>query len=455
MKLLEAIKVGNRILNNSMVMAPMTRSRANIDGLVGDSTKLYYTQRSSAGLIISEAINISKQATGSPLTPGIYTSEQIESWKKVTQSVHENGGVIYAQLWHTGRVGHSLVKNGVLPVAPSAIKIEGQQHFTMEGQKDYETPKELGIEEIKNIIQDFRQASINAIDAGFDGVELHSAFGYLPNQFLAESSNQRTDQYGGNIENRNRFVLEIIQEMIDAIGENKVAIRISPTSTYNSIIHQNPVEQFTLLINELNKMSLAYIHIMNVPFPADKFPHYPTNSVETFGKLTQHIVIANCGYTKETGEAELEKGIAKLISYGTLFLANPDLPKRFELNIELNQPDRPTMYGGQDQGYIDYPFFKMDASENEKMEYRIQVILTLDMDNIPGNFQEILIHEKEVVAQWKSEGFLEHLFLRKLKNGAVLIFKNIDEEKAKELMEKLPLYQLKKGVEYLTLIKQF
>jgi N-ethylmaleimide reductase len=356
MKLLETIKVGNNTLKNSMVMAPMTRSRANINGIVGDSTVLYYMQRASAGLIISEAINISKQAIGSPLTPGIYSQEQISAWKKVTQAVHEKGGVIYAQLWHTGRVGHSLVKNGELPVAPSAIAIEGQQHFTMEGMKDYENPRELSTEEVKIIVQEYKQAAINAMEAGFDGVELHSAFGYLPNQFLAESANQRTDQYGGNNENRNRFVVEIMQEMVKAIGADKVAIRLSPTSTYNNIIHQNPIEQFTILINELNKLPLSYIHIMNVPFPADKFPQYPTNAVETFGKLTQHTVIANCGYTKETGEAELEKGIAKLISFGALFLANPDLPKRFELNAALNEPDRATMYGGKDEGYIDYPF---------------------------------------------------------------------------------------------------
>lgn len=356
MKLLDSVKIGNNLLKNSMAMAPMTRSRANFDGVVGSSTVLYYTQRVSAGLIISEAINISKQAIGSPLTPGIYTAEQIATWKNVTKAVHEKGGVIYAQLWHTGRVGHSLVKNGELPVAPSDIAIQGQQHFTMEGMKDYETPRALTLEEIKQIIQDYKQAATNAIEAGFDGVELHSAFGYLPNQFLADSANQRTDQYGGNIENRNRFVVEIMQEMVNAIGSDKVAIRISPTSLYNNISHNNPIEQFTALINELNIMPLAYIHIMNVPFPADKFPHYPTNSIETFGKLTHHSIIANCGYTRETGEAELEKGIAKLISYGALFLANPDLPKRFELNAELNQPDRATMYGGQDKGYIDYPF---------------------------------------------------------------------------------------------------
>ena len=359
MKLLDSIKLGNKFLKNRMAMAPMTRSRADINGVVGNSTVLYYMQRASAGLIISEAINISKSAKGSPFTPGLYSQEQIEAWKKVTNAVHDKGGVIYAQLWHTGRVGHSLVKDGEVPVAPSAIGIKEQQHFTMAGMKDYETPQELTIEEIEQIIQDYKQAAINALEAGFDGVELHAAFGYLPNQFLAESSNLRTDIYGGNHENRNRFVLEVMQAMVDAIGTDKVAIRLSPTSTYNNIEHQNPVEQFTLLINELNKMPLAYIHIMNVPFPTEKFPQYPANSVETFGKLTHHTIIANCGYSKETGEAELEKGIAKLISYGTLFLANPDLPKRFELNAELNQPDNATMYGGQDKGYIDYPFLNI------------------------------------------------------------------------------------------------
>lgn len=356
MKLLESIKLGSLQLKNRMAMAPMTRSRADLKGNVGESTVLYYTQRASAGLIISEAINISKQAAGSPLTPGIYTQEQIESWKKVTAAVHQNDGVIYAQLWHTGRVGHSLVKDGELPVAPSAIAIEGQQHFTMQGMKDYEIPRALEISDIEEIIQTYKQAAINAIEAGFDGVELHAAFGYLPNQFLSDSANHRTDQYGGSHENRNRFVVEILKEMVSAIGANKVAVRISPSSTYNSIQHENPIEQFHLLVNEFNQLPLSYVHIMNVPFPVDQLPHYPLNSVEEFGKSSVHPIIANCGYTKETGEAELNKGIAKLISYGTLFLANPDLPKRFEIGAELNDVDRSTMYGGQDQGYIDYTF---------------------------------------------------------------------------------------------------
>ena len=355
MRLLQKTKIGNVILQNSMAMAPMTRSRADLNGVVSDLTVLYYTQRASAGLLITEGINISAQAIGSPFTPGIYNQEQIGAWKKVTKAVHEKGGKIFAQLWHTGRVGHSVDKGGVLPVAPSAIAIQGQQHFTSQGPKDYETPRALETAEIKQIVQDYKQAALNAIEAGFDGVELHAAFGYLPNQFLVESSNQRVDEYGGSIENRSRFVVEVMQAIIAAIGEAKVGIKLSPSSPYNSIIDSNPTTLYTHLIAELDKMSLAYIQLMNAMLPADKLPQYPRNVIETFGTLTKHLVMANGGYTRETGEQELEKGIAKIISYATLFLANPDLPKRFELNANLNQPDRATMYGGGEKGYTDYP----------------------------------------------------------------------------------------------------
>ncbi|SKB79401.1 alkene reductase [Dyadobacter psychrophilus] len=356
MNLLSEIKLGNNVLKNRMAMAPMTRSRASNDGVVNALTVLYYTQRASAGLIVTEGINISEQAKGSPATPGIFTKTQIDAWKKVTEAVHQNGSVIYAQLWHTGRVGHTSVRNGALPVAPSALAIEGQQHFTGKGMVDYETPVALSYEEIKQVIQDYRQAAVNAMEAGFDGVELHAAFGYLPNQFLAESANQRTDDYGGSVENRNRFTLEVMQALVDAVGADKAGIKLSPAIPYNNITHQEPIPQFTALIEGLDEMPLAYIHFMNAGFPVEKFPHYPQNILETFGKLTRHTVIGNMGYTRESGEEELEKGIAKMISYGVLFLANPDLPKRFELNAELNEADRNTMYGGDEHGYTDYPF---------------------------------------------------------------------------------------------------
>jgi N-ethylmaleimide reductase len=355
MDLLNQIQIGELTLQNKLAMAPMTRSRASISGVVNDLTVLYYTQRAGAGLIISEGINISEQAIGSPFTPGIYNDEQISAWKNVTNAVHKKGGRIIAQLWHTGRVGHSMEKGGNLPVAPSAIPILGQQHYTSQGPKEYETPRELANSEIIQVIQDYRQAAINAMNAGFDGIELHAAFGYLPNQFLAESSNQRNDEYGGSIQNRTRFVLEVMQSMIEAIGENKVGIKLSPSNPYNSIIDSNPTALYNHLIKELDKMPLMYIHLMNAIFPTDNLPQYPRNVVDTFGTITKHFIIANGGYTKKTAEQELEKGITKMISFGALFLANPDLPMRFELNSELNPVDRSTFYGGGEKGYTDYP----------------------------------------------------------------------------------------------------
>lgn len=355
MKLLQEFNIGTIHLTNRMAMAPMTRSRADINGVVSELTVNYYRQRASAGLLISEGINISAQAQGSPFTPGIYTQEQVDAWKKVTAAVHEKGGKIVAQLWHTGRVGHSVDKGGELPVAPSAIAIQGQQHFTSQGPKDYETPRALNTAEVQQVVQDYKQAAINAMEAGFDGVELHAAFGYLPNQFLVESANQRNDQYGGSMENRCRFVLEVMQSMVDGIGADKVAIKLSPSIPYNSIIDSNPTALFTHLINSLNEMPLSYIHLMNALFPTDQLPQYPRNVMEIFGTLSTHPVMANGGYNRETGEQELEKGIADMISYGALFIANPDLPKRFELNAELNEPDRNSFYGGGEKGYTDYP----------------------------------------------------------------------------------------------------
>ena len=359
MKLLEPIKLGGYTLKNRMVMSAMTRSRANANGVVGNLTGTYYTQRASAGLIISEGINISEQALGSPFTPGLYTQEQVETWKTVTQSVHDRGGKIYAQLWHTGRLGHSADRNGVLPVAPSAIAITGMQHFTSQGLKDFETPHELTVTEIKQIVEDYAQAAKNAVEAGFDGVELHAANGYLPNQFLADSANQRTDKYGGNIENRSRFILEVIQALINTVGGDKVGIKISPLHPYAGIVHSDPIADFTYLFNELNRMDIAFVELMkrNPMFPA--LPQYPKDDeIELFGKLSKHTLIANTGYNRDTAEAELQKGIATLVSFGAAFLANPDLPKRFELNAELNQADRNTMFGGNEKGYTDYPFLK-------------------------------------------------------------------------------------------------
>lgn len=357
MKLLEKTQLADLTLKNKMAMSAMTRSRADHNGIVGDFTVQYYTQRVSAGLIFTEAIRISEEATVSPLTPGIYTSEQIQAWKKVTKSVHDHVGLIIAQLWHTGRAGHSIDRNGKLPIAPSALPILGIQHFTSQGLKDYETPKEITLDEIRQTIKDYGQAAKNAIQAGFDGVELHAANGYLPSQFLAESANQRTDEYGGSISNKARFVLEVMQELIRAVGGDKVGIKISPFHPYGYMVLDNPVGTYTYLVEQLNKLNFKYVELMkrNPYFPSPA--HYPADDeIELFGSMIQQTVIANAGYDKASGEAELEKGIANLISFGTLFLANPDLPKRFENDAAFNEPDRATMFGGGEQGYIDYPF---------------------------------------------------------------------------------------------------
>lgn len=358
MKLLIEEKLGAQTLKNRMVMSAMTRNRANSQGVVGDITVEYYSQRAGAGMILTEAINISEDALGSPLTPGLFSQEQIDAWKKVTETVHEKGGVIYAQLWHTGRVGHSVDRNGKLSGAPSAIAIEGMQHFTSQGMKDYETPRELSLEEIKQTIADYKQAAINAIEAGFDGVQLHAANGYLPNQFLADSSNQRTDEYGASIENKSRFILEVMQELIDAVGGDKVGIKISPLHPYGGIVFNDPVATYSYLIGELNKLDFSFVELMKKSPMFPLLGHYPKeDEIELFGSLVKHQLIANTAYSKESGEEEIEKGIASLISFGSLFLANPDLPKRFELDAQLNLPDRSTMFGGGEKGYIDYPFF--------------------------------------------------------------------------------------------------
>lgn len=356
-RLLEEFQLGTYKLKNRMVMAAMTRSRATTEGVPTELMAQYYSQRASAGLIISEAINISKDAIGSPLTPGIYTDEQLDGWRKITKAVHDKGGIIYAQLWHTGRIAHSVERNGVLPVAPSAIKIEGMQHFTHEGMKDYEIPRALTTDEIKQTIKDYAQAAKNAIAVGFDGVELHTANGYLPQEFLADSSNLRTDEYGGSIENKSRFILETMKALIEAVGGDKVGIKISPLHPYASIRFNDPIATYTYLIGELNKLDFQFVELMKRSPMFPLLEGYPTtDEIELFGKLINKPLIAGTAYTNETGQEELKKGTAQLIAFGTLFLANPDLPTRFSVGASLNEPERSTMFGGGEHGYVDYPF---------------------------------------------------------------------------------------------------
>jgi N-ethylmaleimide reductase len=357
MKILAKTKIGNLELKNKMVMAPMTRSRTDELGVVPEVTALYYGQRAGAGLIISEAINISEQAIGLPYTPGIYTKHQIEAWKKVTDAVHKEDGKIFAQLWHTGRAGHSLNRDGELPVSASPIAIEGLEIFTPEGKKPYEVPRALSTEEVKQVIQDYKRAAQNAMEAGFDGVELQGGFGFLPNQFLSESSNTRIDEYGGSLENRSRFIIEVMQELINVVGDDRAGIKLSPSNTYHSMLESDPIAVYQYLFEQLNKLPIAYFHLMQPLFPADNLPHYAKDVLETYGKMVKKHIIINGGYDRETAETEIESDRAQFVSFGSLFLSNPDLPKRFALNAYLNEPDKATMYGGDHEGYTDYPFF--------------------------------------------------------------------------------------------------
>jgi len=354
-KLFEHIDIGQSHCRNRIVMAPMTRSRADSHGIPGELAPLYYRQRASAGLIISEGINISLDAVGSPLTPGLFNNAQVDAWKRVTTAVHDEGGVIFAQLWHTGRVGHSQVRDGCLPVAPSAVPILGQQHFTSKGMLDYEVPRALKLDEVRATILDYRRAAERAQQAGFDGVELHGAFGYLPNQFLVDGVNHRDDEYGGSIENRCRFVLETMQALIDVWGNTRVGIKLSPVIPFNGMIDSDPKALYAHLLQEMSKLPLAYVHLMNALFPLDDFPHWPQDVLGTFRPYIDSLVIANGGYDAQKAEAELVSGRADMISFGNLFIANPDLPARIKLGAPLMEADRATMYGGSAHGYTDYP----------------------------------------------------------------------------------------------------
>jgi N-ethylmaleimide reductase len=365
-KLSTSIRLGRLQLANRVVMAPMTRSRADANGLVGELTARYYVQRATAGLLITEATNVSPDAVGSPLTPGIWSDAQVEAWRSVTRAVHAAGGTIVMQLWHTGRVGHSDVRGGRLPVAPSAIAIEGQRHFTASGPKDYEVPHALTTDEVRATIDDFEKGARNAKAAGFDGVELHAAFGYLPHQFLVDASNQRTDQYGGSVENRARFVLEVMDRLVRVWGEGRVGVRLSPTLAYNGMVDSDPRATFSYVIDRLSALPLAYLHLMRATPDAERFPHWPKDTVATFGPLFRGSLIVNGGYDRDSAEAVIEAGAAHAVSFGAPFVSNPDLVRRLETGAPLAAGDRSTFYGGGEKGYVDYPALAQDTSPPAK-----------------------------------------------------------------------------------------
>jgi N-ethylmaleimide reductase len=342
-------------LANRMVMAPMTRSRAGEGNVPTALMAKYYRQRSSAGLIISEGTQISQQGIGYPWTPGIHTNEQVEGWKKVTNAVHEEDGKIFAQIWHVGRVSHPRYHDGNPPVAPSAVKPEGQI-FTADGMMDLVTPRALETDEIPGIVEDYAQAAQNAIKAGFDGVEIHGANGYLIDQFLKDGTNKRSDKYGGGLKNRIRFPIEVIEAVVKAIGADKTGIRLSPAGRNQGISDSNPKETFGHLLEQLNEFNLAYVHLMEPMNDVSNLENYPSEVTNYFREIYNGTIITNVAYDQQSGNDAIEDGIAELVAYGRPFIANPDLPARFAANAELNEPDKSTFYGGDEKGYTDYPF---------------------------------------------------------------------------------------------------
>ncbi|MBW4450877.1 MAG: alkene reductase [Spirirestis rafaelensis WJT71-NPBG6] len=351
------IQLGDYTLPNRMVMAPMTRLRA-IESIPNSLMATYYTQRVSAGLIVTECTMVSPLSLGYMNCPGIYTEEQVAGWRLVTDAVHEKGGRIFLQLWHSGRVSHPSLLDGQLPVAPSAIAGVGELH-TSAGKVSLETPRALETHEIPEIVEQFRLGAENAKAAGFDGVELHGAFGYLIDQFLQDGSNQRTDEYGGSIEKRSRFMLEVVQAVASVWGANRVGIKLSPSNTFYGMHDSNSKETFTYAINALNSFGLAYLHLME-PNEVDLKTRDVMNPVTPyFRQIFKGTLITNGGYDNLKGDRILAKGDADLVSFGKLFLANPDLPKRFQENAQLNTPDPKTFYAPDAKGYTDYPLLEL------------------------------------------------------------------------------------------------
>lgn len=353
MDLFSPIKIGNYRLKNRIFMAPMTRCRSVLDNAANDMMARYYAQRASAGLIITEATQISMLGIGYPYTPGIHTADQVEGWKKVTKAVHEKGGTIFLQLWHVGRISHPAYHYGELPVAPSAIKPAGSI-YTYEGMKEFVTPHALTLDEIKTIVKEYVKGAKNAMEAGFDGVEIHGGNGYLIDQFLRDGTNHREDVYGGSVENRARFLCEIIEGITSAIGSDKTGLRLSPSGTFNDMKDSDPEKHFSYICDKLNAFDLAYLHIIDA---LEGDIRHGANVVElsVLRNAYKGVLIANGAYTLERGNETIRNGKADAVAFAALFLANPDLPERFKVNAELNTPDPDTFYTQDEKGYLDYP----------------------------------------------------------------------------------------------------
>jgi len=354
--LLSPFDLRGLLLKNRVVLAPLTRSRAGEMRLPNALMAEYYVQRAGAGLIITEATVVSKQGIGWLNSPGIYTDEQAEAWKKVVDAVHARGTPIFLQLWHCGRASHSSFHDPrELPGAPSAIKIEGEFIHTPLGKEPYETPRALETDEIPTIVEDYRRAAERAESAGFDGVEIHAANGYLIDQFLQSKTNQRTDRYGGTLENRYRFLDEIVRAVLRVLPPGRVGVHLAPNGSFNAMGSPDFRETFPYVARCLNQFGLAYLHIVDgLAFGFHELG--PPMTLEEFRKVFTGPLMANCGYTQETAEAAIQRGHADLISFGRPFISNPDLVERFTHDWPLNPPaDMQVWYSFDEAGYTDFP----------------------------------------------------------------------------------------------------
>jgi N-ethylmaleimide reductase len=346
------LKAGDFVLPNRVVMAPLTRNRAGAGNVPNALNALYYAQRASAGLLISEASQISATGQGYPATPGIHSAEQVAGWRLVSEAVHAAGGRMVLQLWHVGRISHrSFQPGGALPVAPSAIRPAGQA-FTTAGLVDFETPRALETQEIAGIVRDYADAAARAIEAGFDGVEIHAANGYLIDQFLRDGSNRRTDQYGGSIENRTRFLAEILEAVTQRIGAGRTGMRISPEQAFNDMRDSAPQGLFNRVAELARSAGLAYLHVVEGDMTGG-----PGDGIDyaVLRKLFGGAYIANLDYDAERARTAVRSGRADAVAFGKAYIANPDLVTRLQLDAPLNTPVVATFYGGGAPGYTDYP----------------------------------------------------------------------------------------------------
>ncbi|RVU01186.1 alkene reductase [Novosphingobium umbonatum] len=357
LSLFSPLRLGRYELAHRVVMPPLTRMRADPQGVPHPLAPEYYGERATpGGFQVAEATQATPYGKGYPGTPGIHSPEQVEAWKKVTNAVHAKGGTIFLQIWHVGRSSHSSFQpGGLLPVAPSAIPITGLQALTPEWKSvPYETPRALELDEIPGIVETFRQGARNAMAAGFDGVEVHGANGYLLEQFLHDHSNKRTDIYGGSIENRARLLLEVTQAVIDVFGADRVGVRLSPFGTYNDVGDSDPIKLYTYVLSELNKLDIAYLSLIEARSAASMEIQTPQSTAELRALWPKPLIVAG-GFTRATAQDAIRDGRADAVAFGRQFIANPDLPERFRLNAPLNDYDRSTFYGGGGAGYVDYP----------------------------------------------------------------------------------------------------